>query len=40
MVEISPPALAIVLSIAGILEESYVLPWIEGREVCVLPLPQ
>jgi hypothetical protein len=40
IVEIPPPALAIVLSIAGILEESYVLPWIEGREICVLRLPQ
>lgn len=38
--ELPSPPLAIVLNIAGILEESYILPWIEGREVCVLPLPE
>ncbi len=40
VVELTSPPLAVVLSIAGILEESYVLPWIEKREVCVLRLPE
>jgi hypothetical protein len=36
LVELSAPALSVVLSIAGMLEESYQSPWIEGREICLL----
>lgn len=35
-VELPPPPLAIVLSMAGILEEAYTLPWIDGRTICLL----
>jgi hypothetical protein len=34
-VELEPPPLSIVLSMGGILEETYSLPWIEGRTVCL-----
>jgi hypothetical protein len=34
-VELAPPPLSIVLSMSGILEETYSLPWIEGRTVCL-----
>jgi hypothetical protein len=35
-VELPQPPLAIVLSMAGMLEETYTLPWIQRREVCLL----
>jgi hypothetical protein len=35
-VELPSPPLSIVLSMAGMLEETYTLPWIERREVCLL----
>ncbi len=34
-VELPQPPLAIVLSLGGMLEETYTLPWIKGREVCL-----
>ncbi len=35
-VELPQPPLSIILSLAGMLEEVYALPWIEGRDVCLL----
>jgi hypothetical protein len=39
-VELPQPPLSIILSMAGMLEEIYTLPWIEGREICLLRSPE
>lgn len=37
-IELPSPPLAAVLSLSGLLEETYSLPWLQGREICLLPL--
>src|ERR1035438_5180753 len=39
-VELPDPPLSIVLKLAGILGETYALPWIGGRSICLLRLPE
>jgi hypothetical protein len=31
--------LSLVLQLSGLLEQTYTVPWLEGREVCLLPPP-
>ena len=35
--ELTCSELSIVLRLSGLLQETYVLPWIQGREICLLP---